>query len=299
MDSTRMKIKKAPETGFCSGVRRAIQMVEKVAANGSGPVWTIGPLVHNPQVISALEKKGVRPLKGIEDLSIVSEAKGQLVLPTHGLGTKELEAIKGKPIYRLHDGTCPIVGHLQKKAKKLSEEGYAIIIYGEAQHAEVKGLLGWSNGLAPGAMATTDLSELNRIKLRARRWAILSQTTQEVSRYIKFCQEILNSYLPQKLEIRIFNTVCPEVTRRQSAARELSRESDLIIIVGGRDSSNTRRLAEICQSAGVQVHLVESAEEIKEAWLEHKKCVGILAGTSTPEESVEEVEVKLKVLSRQ
>lgn len=269
-----------------------MEMVEKLSASAKEPIRTIGPLVHNPRVIAALEKKGIKPVKNVHDLNNFS---GQVVIPTHGMGLKEIETISSSGL-SLHDSTCPIVGNLQQKVKKLSKEGYAIIIFGEPEHPEVKGAQGWVEGRGSRAIAVTDMSELRKLAIKGRRLALLSQTTQAVSSYTRFCREVLNAYLPGMLEIKILNTVCPEVKRRQKATQELARASDLMIVVGGKGSSNTRRLAEICMDAGADVHQVEDAEEIKAEWLRDKKCVGIAAGTSTPLESVEEAEKKVKEL---
>lgn len=287
-----MKIKKSKELGFCSGVKRALEMVEKLSASAKEPIWTVGPLVHNPGVIAVLDKKGISSLKSIQNLN---NHRGNMVIPTHGMGTKEIEAIssRGFPFY---DSTCPIVGNLQQKVRKLSGEGYAIIIFGESEHPEVKGALGWVERGTANALATTDLPEVKKWATKVRRLALLCQTTQTISSYTKFCQGVLKTYLPEMLEIRILNTICPEVRKRQKATQELARTSDLMIIVGGKGSSNTRRLAEICQDAGAQVYQVEDAEEMKAEWLQNKRCIGIAAGTSTPIESVEEVETRLKEL---
>lgn len=299
-----LEVRKSKELGFCTGVKKAIEMVEKLSAGAEEAVWTIGPLVHNPGVIAALDKKGIKDLKSIGDLkppsAIASQPeseKGQVVIPTHGMGIKEKEALinKGLP---LHDSTCPIVGNLQKKVRKLSKEGYGIILFGEAEHPEVKGALGWVEEENNPAIAAKDLSEVKRLVSKARRIAVLSQTTQTISGYNQFCQEILKNYLASMLEIKILNTICPEVRRRQKATRELALSSDLMIIVGGKGSSNTRRLAEICQEAGAEAYQVEEAEEIKAEWLKDKRCIGIAAGTSTPIESVEAAERKVKKLTQ-
>lgn len=287
-----MEIRKSKELGFCSGVRRAIKMVEKLSSGAKEPIFTIGPLVHNPGVIAALDKKGISPLGSIHD---INNRGGRIVLPTHGLSLNDIEEIKSKGLPIL-DSTCPIVGNLQQKVKNLCGEGYAIVIFGEPGHPEVKGALGWAEGKTARAIATTDLSEVKQFAKKVRHLALLAQTTQTMSGYTKFCLKILKTCLPEMLDIRILNTICLEVQRRQRAAQELARTSDLMIVVGGKGSSNTRRLAEICQDAGAQVYQVEGAEEVKTEWLEGKRCIGITAGTSTPIESVEEVAARVKEL---
>lgn len=267
-------------------------MVEQLSAGSKEPVWTIGPLVHNPGVISALEKGGVIPVKNFQELKGKS---APVIVPTHGLGAKDIGAMSSKGL-TLHDGTCPIVGNLQQKVKKLSRAGYAIIIFGDPEHPEVKGALGWIEKLPEQALATIDLLSVKQHSFKVRRIAILAQTTQTVSSYNKFCQDILKIFLPKMLEIKIMNTICPEVQRRQKATQELALSSDLMIIVGGKDSANTKRLGEICREAGAQVYLVEEAEEIKSDWLKSVDCLGIAAGTSTPQKSVEEVEKRVKAL---
>ncbi len=286
------EIRKSRELGFCSGVKKAIRAVEKLSTGTGGPVWTIGPLVHNPGVVASLERKGISPVGSVQDLH---GRRGQAVIPAHGMALAQVEAVTGSGL-PLHDSTCPIVGNLQQKVKKLSREGYAIVIFGEQEHPEVKGALGWVEDEALPAIATTRASDMNKLAGKRRRLALLSQTTQTVSSYTRFCRDVLKTCLPGMLEIKILNTICPEVKRRQSATRELARTSDLMIIVGGKGSSNTRRLAEISQDAGAQVFQVEEAGEIQPEWLRDRKCIGIAAGTSTPIESVEKVEMKLREL---
>jgi 4-hydroxy-3-methylbut-2-enyl diphosphate reductase len=193
--------------------------------------------------------------------------------------------------FEIIDTTCPTVRSAQKAVKKLADSGFGVVIFGEAEHPEVKGLLGWADNKA---IATMNGQELAHISLPSR-LGILSQTTQSRLRFAEFVSEVIIVVFPVVRELRIINTLCAETQKRQEAAIELAGHSDLMIVVGGRNSANTKHLAELC-SGIVETHLIETAAEIKKSWLLNRKHIGVTAGASTPDEAIEEVIVRLKYL---
>lgn len=282
-----MKIEKAKELGFCFGVRRAITILEKAALK-YGKIATVGPIVHNPRVVEMLAEKKVTVVNSLSEVKA-----GTLAVATHGVGPEVLAEIKARQL-SLIDTTCPIVHSAQKVVQKLSGAGFWVVIFGDAAHPEVKGLLKWAKNKA---IATLKANEVFEIKNMPQRLGILSQTTQSQPNFYGFVKEILSVALPSVREVRIVNTICAATQKRQEEALELARRSELMIVVGGRNSANTQRLVEVCSSL-VETHLVESASEINKDWLSGKSHVGITAGASTPDQAIDEVVSRLKSLSK-
>jgi 4-hydroxy-3-methylbut-2-en-1-yl diphosphate reductase len=273
-----IKVEKAEKLGLCFGVRRAIKLL-KEAATKYGEIETLGPVAHNRLLVEDLAKLGVKPVSRLE------QAQGKiLAITTHGTGPAVLSEIKARRI-RVIDTTCPIVRKAQKAARELSEAGFGIIIFGDAEHSEVKGLLGWAGYKG---MAALDIKQIARTARASQRLGIISQTTQTRSAFMEFVRDVMGKVGPEIEEIRLSNTLCKVTQDQQEAALELARRSQLMIVIGGGNSANTRHLVEIC-SAVVETHSVETAEEIKPSWLAGKRQVGITAGASTPDEAVEEL----------
>ncbi len=281
-----MEIEKAKELGFCFGVRRAITMLVE-AARKYGKIATLGPIVHNPQVVKMLAKEGITVVDKLDKIK-----DNTLAITTHGVGPEIIMKIKNRGFF-LIDTTCPIVRSAQKAAHKLMEAGFWVVIFGETAHPEVKGLLSWAGNKA---IATLDSKAVLDINPVPKRLGILSQTTQSQSNFHDFVQQILNVALPEIREVRIINTICDATQKRQKVALELAKRSDLMVVVGGRNSANTQRLVEVCSSL-VETHLVESATEINESWLHNKNRVGITAGASTPDQAIDAVIERLKSLA--
>lgn len=278
----KVEVEKARELGFCLGVRRAIKIIETAAREHEG-IATLGPIVHNQMVVTRLADMGVRAVTEPDQLR-----GGIIAIASHGISPELLSQIQAQQL-RVIDTTCPIVRSAQKAAQKLSELGFGVVIYGEATHPEVKGLLGWAG---TGAIATLDGKEIATLGL-PRRLGIVSQTTQSHSQFAEFTSRVISDVFPYVRELRIINTLCQETQKRQEAALELAVKSELMIVVGGHNSANTQRLAEVC-SPIVETHLIETAAEIEEGWLSGKRHVGITAGASTPDEAIDEVVLKLK-----
>lgn len=286
MKPPRVVIEKASETGFCCGVKRAVRLLEEAAA-ANGKIETLGPVVHNRHVVDSLAKKGIRRVSSLRDV------KGRLVAITaHGTDPATLKEIEGRRL-NVIDTTCAIVKSAQRAVSRFVKAGYGIVIFGDPQHTEVKGLLGWSG---EKGIATTDASGIIAWRDMPRRLAILSQSTQSHTGFASFIKEIIGASLGKLREVHIVNTICEVTHRRQISAQELARRCDLMIVVGGRDSANTRRLAESCGEV-VETYPIETAGEIRREWLRGKKHIGIVAGTSTPDEAVNEVAGRLKELT--
>ena len=281
----KVEVKKARELGLCFGVRRAIKIIDK-AVKEHQEIATLGPIVHNRLVVAKLADIGV---KVINELDQVQDRV--IAITSHGAPPQLLSQIKARKL-RVIDTTCPIVRSAQKAARKLAQAGLRVIIFGEATHPEVKGLLGWAGN---NAVATLNGREVANLEL-PRRLGIISQTTQSHAKFVEFTNELIRAVFPNIQELRLINTLCQETQKRQEAALELAGESDLMIVVGGHNSANTQRLAEVC-SPMVETHLIETAAEIERDWLSGKQNIGVTAGASTPDEAIEEVVRKLESLA--
>ena len=280
-----MEIEKAQEIGLCFGVRRAIKLL-KEAANEFGEIETLGPVAHNHQLVEELAKVGVKPINRL------AEVQGKiLAITTHGTSPELLSQIKSLHIHII-DTTCPIVRRAQNAAKELAEAGFDIIIFGEAVHTEVKGLLGWAGNKGIAALNT---EQLNMSKKSLYRLGVISQTTQTQSAFIKFVTQLTATFGSKIREMRIVNTLCQATQRRQESAIRLAKKSQLVIVIGGYNSANTRRLVEVC-SPIVETHLIEKVDEVSDSWLKGKHHIGITAGASTPDKAIEELVARLESL---
>ena len=277
------EIEKASRTGFCFGVRRAINLLEKIARE-RGSIETLGAVVHNQQVLQKLAEIGVKVVDNIDDI------KGDTVVTSsHGVSPDLEEKIHARHIDVIST-TCPFVRRAQVAARRLAESGFFVIVYGDVNHPEVKGILGWAKGKG---LATIDEKAVSALDPLPRRLGILSQTTQVPAHFAGFTKKIIDLALNKDSEIRIIDTICHDIRERQAAALELAHRADLMLVVGGRSSANTNRLAELCAQV-TETHLIETAAEIKSSWLKGKKLVGVTAGASTDERTVDEVMQKLQ-----
>ena len=206
---------------------------------------------------------------------------------THGTRPDVIKEIKKRKIGVI-DTTCPYVKNAQRISKELSQKGYTLIIVGDEGHPEVKSLKSFSGNKA---IVVTAKNEARKLRLRRNKIGVIAQTTQSSENFLEVISELLQKKFS---EIRIFNTICSDVKARQKSAESFSKNNSLVIVVGGRDSANTRRLYEICRNTGTAVHHIESARDIKKVWVKDKKSVGIISGASTPRWLVGEVVNRLK-----
>jgi 4-hydroxy-3-methylbut-2-en-1-yl diphosphate reductase len=283
-----MEIVLASDMGFCFGVRRAVEMAEKAAAESDG-LASLGSIVHNQQVVERLAAMGVRIIRN------AGEAGGRsVIIPSHGVAPAVLAEISRLGLPAI-DATCPIVKRSQQWAKRLASDGYAVVIFGNPEHPEVRGVLGWAGDKA---MALPDEEALQSLAgPLPSRIAVLSQTTQTEARFASFVERLVGLHLSEARELRVINTLCNATTAKQSAAQELARSVDLMIVVGGRESANTRHLAEVARAEGVETHQVEGAGQIEADWLRGRLCVGVTAGASTPDEAIDAVVARLRELA--
>jgi 4-hydroxy-3-methylbut-2-enyl diphosphate reductase len=280
-----MKIEKAAEMGFCFGVRRAIELVQK-AARERGPLQTLGPLVHNRQVVDKLSECRVSIAASLD------EVRGNIIaIASHGVGPDVMKQIKAQGL-EIVDATCPFVRKAQIVAQRLGKEGLGVLVFGEASHPEVQAVLGWA-----GKNASASL-EIPRFNARTKRLGIICQTTQNQERFANFVAGIITSHTAKFSELRVFNTICDATRKHQEAALELAKRADLMIVIGGKDSANTRRLVEICADTGVATHHIETVTELDPSWVQGRRHIGITAGASTPDEVIDEVVLKLQEASR-
>ncbi len=266
-----MKIIAAGREGFCFGVRRAIKIAEgalkKIKSKDN--IYSFGPIIHNPQVVDELFKKGLKVISSLENIK-----GGTVIISSHGAPLEILEEIRKKKI-KLIDATCPFVKYAQHIVKGLKKEGYRIIIAGDSAHPEVKALKSIAG--KPGL---------------SKKIGVISQTTQNKDSYIEEIKKVLSR--EDFSEVRIFNTICDDTSKRQSAARGLLKYCDIIVVIGGKNSANTKRLWQICKESGVDSFHIETEPEVKKEWFKGKKCAGITSGASTPDSMVKKITERIR-----
>lgn len=283
-----VEIIRARDMGFCFGVRRAVEMAEK-AASELGELTSLGSVVHNQQVVDRLDQLGIHVINSPE------EADGlPVAITSHGVPPQVLDEIERLGLQVINT-TCPMVARSQQWAKRLASNGYTIVIFGDPDHREVRGVLGWAAGKG---IALPDEASLETLAVHLpARIAVLSQTTQTESRFASFVGRLLELQLKGIRELRVINTLCNATSSHQSAAQELARQVDLMIVVGGSESANTRHLAEVARAEGVDTYQIESPADIDAAWLAGRERVGVTAGASTPDEAVDSVVARLRDLA--
>ncbi|HTG01360.1 MAG TPA: 4-hydroxy-3-methylbut-2-enyl diphosphate reductase [Nitrospirota bacterium] len=278
-----MKIHLADRAGFCFGVKRAINTAFQ--AVGKGRVYCLGPLIHNPQEVERLRSEGVET---VEDFASLKPGDS-LIIRSHGVPPQVLAQARDKGL-KIIDLTCPFVGKAQRDAKTLHDEGYQVVVVGEKKHPEVQSILGYAGDHAVVVETPQDV-EILTLKSRI---GIVAQTTQSYGNF----SEIVLTLLRISKELKVFNTICSSTKERQDAARVLAEQVDVMIVVGGRNSANTTRLATLCRETGKPAYHIEVAGEIRPEWLASVESVGVTAGASTPDWVVEGVIEKLQQLDK-
>ena len=281
-----LRIEKASGIGFCFGVRRAIDVLEKVARERGG-VETLGAVVHNQQVLQRLAERGVRLAQGVDDIQGDTVAIG-----THGVSPQLEDELRSRRV-NIINTTCPFVHRAQIAARRLAKLGFFVIIYGDANHTEVKGVLGWAGGKGVASLDEKFIAALDHLP---RRLGILSQTTQIPACFTEFVKKLVDFALVKDSELRIIDTICHDIRERQEAALRLANRVDLMLVIGGHNSANTKRLTELCSTVA-ETYSVETAEEIQSSWFQGKSHIGVTAGASTAEETINEVIMRLKALA--
>lgn len=279
-----MRVELAEVFGFCPGVRRAVEMVERYLAE-NGRLSTLGAIVHNAQVVEELAQKGARV---VESLAEVRD--GAVAITAHGAGPEVFQEIQRRGLF-LVDTTCPIVRRAQEAAREFAEEGFFVLIYGEEAHPEVRGLLSWTRG---HGKATLNPSEVQEIE--GERLALISQTTKGRAEFWSFVANVVARLGSRLREVRALDTTCPETGRRYQAVQKLAEKVEALVVVGSRNSANTRKLAEVARHTGLPTFHIERAEELRPEWFHGISRVGVTAGASTPDHLVAEVVARLEKL---
>ncbi|MBL7092190.1 MAG: 4-hydroxy-3-methylbut-2-enyl diphosphate reductase [Candidatus Omnitrophica bacterium] len=277
-----MKIKLSKYCDFCFGVKRAVRLIEEALDKRKEPLYSLGPFIHNPRVVEQFSKKGLKTASSLRDIK-----RGTLVIRSHGISPDVVKKVKASGI-KLLDVTCPNVKKSQKVAGELARRDYKVIIVGDKAHPEVKSLVGAAGGRA---FVVNRPQALKKLKLNAAKAGVIVQTTQSKSSYLKILTRLLEKNFS---EIKIYNTICEDTLCRQEEASEIARNVEIMLVLGGKMSANSRRLAEICRAHGAPTYHIESGSQIKAGWLRGKTCVGIAGGASTPKWIVDEVINQIK-----
>ena len=267
-----MKIELAENYGFCFGVKRAIKIAEE-NKNAS----TYGPLIHNSKEISRLEQDFN---VGLTEDYTTFKAGDKAIVRTHGIQKHELEALT-KDGVNVIDATCPYVTKPQQICQEMSEAGYDVVIFGDNTHPEIKGVRSYATN---GAHVVTSVEELETIKL-SERIALVAQTTRKVEDYM----QIANYLIPRHKEVRVFNTICNATFENQDAVRKISKQADVMIIIGGKNSSNTKQLFSISKDNCQDSYHIEDEKDLDFSWFKNKQLCGISAGASTPDWIIQNV----------
>ena len=271
-----MKITIAKHSGFCFGVKRAYDLA-CAGSRSRGKVYILGKLVHNDDVCRDLRKKRIKEIKSL------NEAKeGTIIFTAHGVGPRLYEKVIKKGL-KIIDTTCPKVVKAQRLAKNYAKKGYQVIVFGDEKHEEVKGIWEWSGDKVK---IIGSLKEAKKFKLeKKKKYCLISQTTQNVEEFKR-----IKDYLSKaSANFVYFNTICDSTDSRQNETRKLAEKNDAVIVVGGRDSANSRRLYEIAKSINLKTYFIENARQLKKNWFSDIKKLAITAGASTPEWAISKV----------
>jgi 4-hydroxy-3-methylbut-2-enyl diphosphate reductase len=278
-----VEVKLASNYGFCFGVKRAIKIAEDYKNSA-----TMGPLIHNQDEINRLKND-----YNVGLYSSLSDVKDNdtVIIRTHGIPKNELKNLRAQNA-KIINATCPFVTTPQQIVKKMSKEGYSILIFGDAEHPEVKGVASYGEDPTDVHIIMEPL-DLENVTFKQNKIATVAQTTKKKEKYL----EIVNTLILKNKEVRVFNTICDATFENQDAARELSKEVDVMIVIGGKNSSNTKQLHSICLENCPDSYLIENELELDFTWFNNKKLCGITAGASTPDWIIQQVVDKIKTFN--
>ena len=276
-----VKIKKAKTTGFCFGVKRAVDMAEG-ALKTNANVCSMGPIIHNPLVVKELADKGIKAISDID------EAKNATILiRSHGIRPSIRKKITECKIPIL-DATCPFVEKSHRIVNDLKRNDYYIIIVGEKDHPEVVAL---AEAAGPKKAIVCSAKDMAKLDIKNKKVALLAQSTLTRALFEEITAAVLKK---NPHELRMFDTLCKDVSKRQAEAASLCKKVDLMLVIGGKNSANTKRLAELCRAEGVKTYQMESEHDIKEEWFNKAKSIGVMSGSSTPKKVVDNIIVRIK-----
>lgn len=281
-----MKVTVAKTAGFCFGVKRAVDKVYEQVEQSSGPIYTFGPIIHNEVVVQDLEAKGVHVIETEEEIRALTE--GTVIIRSHGVSRHICDVIEEQGL-KLVDATCPFVKKIHQIVAEKSAEGYTIIIVGSDSHPEVEGIKGWCQG---EVIVLKDQEEARKLALSSQKKAcVVSQTTFN---YKKF-QDIVEILEERGYNSIVVNTICNATHERQTEAREVASCVDSMIVIGGKHSSNTQKLYEICRSVCANTYYIQTFEDLQSQNFQSGDSVGITAGASTPNTIIEEVHTNVRI----
>ena len=286
-----MKVKTAETAGFCFGVKRAVDKVYQLIGDGVSPIYTLGPIIHNEEVVADLEKKGVRAITE-EELDEIH--KGTVVIRSHGVGKEIYDRLKASGLSCV-DVTCPFVLKIHRIVERESGAGKHIIIFGDPSHPEVRGICGWCRGDFTVLSSRKETEEFSPPP--GREFCVVSQTTFNYNKF-KELVEILSKkrYDNNVLNISdILNTICNATEERQKEAKTIAGEVDTMLVIGGRHSSNTQKLFEICKEECGNTYYIQTPVDLDSEMFHHSSYVGITAGASTPKKIIEEVQEHVRI----
>ncbi|MGB8519283.1 MAG: 4-hydroxy-3-methylbut-2-enyl diphosphate reductase [Candidatus Tumulicola sp.] len=278
-----MEIRKASVQGFCFGVAITVKKAEEAIAS-RGQVTTLGHVVHNPQMVESLQSRGLRNAQSVDDVDA-----GSLFVRAHGLPVDVFEKAKGKGL-EIIDATCPMVTKIHVQAEKLKSDGYKIVVIGDPAHPEVKGTLSH----VPGAWCIQSVDDVAKLP-RSSKVGVVVQSTWSGQGFTQIVQALAAKYY----EVRAVNTICTDTHNRQDEALRLARDVEVMVVVGGKTSANTKHLAELSESHGARAYHIENAQELRPEWFDGISVAGLMSGASTPGWLVDEVEARMEELSRQ
>ena len=278
-----MQIILAKTAGFCFGVNRAVKLTYELLEQGR-PVATLGPLIHNPQVVEDLESKGAITCDSVDDVPDGCE----VVIRSHGVGQSVYDKISTRRLV-YHDATCPFVKKIHRIVEKQTAEGRRVIIIGSPEHPEVQGIRGWGNDTTLVVEKPEQIDDL--LLSKEEKLCIVSQTTFN---YKKF-QDLVEKFEKKGYDILVLNTICNATQERQVEARRIASEVDAMIVIGGKHSSNTQKLYEICQKECKNTYFIQSLGDFNPECVNSVRSVGITAGASTPNQIIEEVHTNVRI----
>ena len=272
----------AKSAGFCFGVTRAVNMVYEAIEKENVPIYTYGPIIHNDEVVKDMEKNGVTVINDLDELS--SHEKGVMIIRSHGISKAEYDRIKNCG-FEVLNATCPFVSKIHRYVEDYSSKGYDIIIVGSPKHPEVCGIKGWADEKCHVTIINSPEDAENYMKNSTKKLCIVSQTTFN---YNKF-QDIVEIIAKKGYDITVLNTICNATEERQTEARVIAEQVDAMIVIGGRNSSNTQKLFEICKNECKNTYYIQTSDEMDYTQIRSNNNVGITAGASTPNNIIEEV----------
>ena len=281
-----MEVIVAKTAGFCFGVKRAVEQVYEQIAKAEKPVYTYGPIIHNEFVVKDLEKKGVCVLNTEEELSALTD--GIVVIRSHGVGKHIYDLLEAHHI-TVVDATCPFVKKIHRIVEKQTAEGRRVIIIGSPEHPEVQGIRGWGNDTTLVVEKPEQIDDL--LLSKEEKLCIVSQTTFN---YKKF-QDLVEKFEKKGYDILVLNTICNATQERQVEARRIASEVDAMIVIGGKHSSNTQKLYEICHKECKNTYYIQTLGDLNPESVNSVRSVGITAGASTPNQIIEEVHTNVRI----